>query len=161
MSFNWDESIFGERRKGRSMSLFGKVVSTIGGGWKPRGCESHKDFKDNLQSYLEHKGFNVDIEYGVGHSNIDVLVNEKVGIELKRNLNNSNQKTLRGQIDDFAGSKIPTFIALICGVEDESAWRDLKKRYHRGETSNGKKLQLIRKNPSTGKTEEISPGRRR
>ncbi|KXB01077.1 hypothetical protein AKJ43_03695 [candidate division MSBL1 archaeon SCGC-AAA261D19] len=48
MGFNWDESIFRERKKGGSMSLFGKVVSAIAGGWKPRGCESHKDFQDNL-----------------------------------------------------------------------------------------------------------------
>lgn len=68
------------------------------------------------------------VEREHGNVNGDVVVNGDIGIEMKRNLSNSQTKKLRGQIEEYQ-KEYTHVIALACGVDDMDGWRKLKNDY--------------------------------
>jgi len=68
------------------------------------------------------------VEREHGNVNGDVVINGAIGIELKRNLNNSQTKKLRGQIEEYR-KEYTHVIALACGIDDMDGWRKLKNDY--------------------------------
>jgi len=75
-------------------------------------------------------GYNEDIvvEREHGTANGDVVVNGEIGIEMKRNLSNSQTNTLRGQIENYQKSYTHV-IVVACGIDDMDGWRKLKNDY--------------------------------
>ena len=63
-----------------------------------------------------------------GKVNADVAVGEDIGIELKRDLTNSNKHRLSGQITDYQ-KEFPYVIVVACGISDMDGWRELQNDY--------------------------------
>jgi len=58
-----------------------------------------------------------------------VVVDDEVGIELKRNFTNSQKKKkLRGQLEDYADN-YSFVIACACGIDDMDGWRELEDKF--------------------------------
>lgn len=111
--------------------------------WIPSEQYGHeKEFQSELQDYLDKSlnqqsgGIGLGMDSGGGHvvstergtSYGDVVIDDKIGIELKRNFSNSQKKKLRGQLEDYADS-YDYVIACACGIEDIDGWRELENKY--------------------------------
>jgi hypothetical protein len=112
--------------------------------WTPSEVYDHeREYQAELQEYLDRKlnesgGGGMGLGMGGGGSHAvstergtsygDVVVDDTVGIELKRNFTNSQKKKLRGQIADYADS-YSFVIACACGIEDTDGWRELEQKF--------------------------------
>lgn len=88
--------------------------------WNPSQIHDHeRKYQSELQEYLdrelnESSGMGIDFGVGAGGGHSvstergtaygDVVVDDTVGIELKRNFSNSQKRKLRGQLEDYAES---------------------------------------------------------
>lgn len=110
--------------------------------WVPSQVHGHENkYQSELQEYLDD-GLNSDgmgdlglgggdnhyVSTERGTSYGDVVVDDEVGIELKRNFSNDQQKKLRGQLDDY-GDNYDFVIACACGIEDIDGWRELESTF--------------------------------
>jgi len=111
--------------------------------WIPSNEYGHeKEYQSELQDYLDESlneqsggiglgmgtgggGHVVSTERGTSYG--DVVVDDQIGIELKRNFSNSQKKKLRGQLEDYADS-YDYVIACACGIEDMDGWRELENK---------------------------------
>lgn len=111
--------------------------------WIPeRSYRSEKKFQNDLQDYLDQRlnesggmgiglgggGGSVPVRKEYGQANADVAVDDEVGIELKRNLTNSNIDRLAGQIRKYK-KEFPVVIVVACGIKDMGRWRELQADY--------------------------------
>lgn len=113
--------------------------------WIPSEKYGHeRKFQSELQDYLDESlnqqsgglGLGMGGSGGGGHvvstergtSYGDVVVDDQVGIELKRNFSNSQKKKLRGQLEDYADD-YDYVIACACGIEDMDGWRELENKF--------------------------------
>ena len=124
---------------GGNQELARNVVSHIEE-WTPEEEYGHESkFQNELQEYLDHHlnannnmmmgaGGDIVVEREHGNVNGDVAVNGDVGIEIKRDLTNSQTKKFRGQIEEYQ-KEYTHVIALACGIEDMDGWRKLRNDY--------------------------------
>lgn len=123
--------------------LFRKVKKSVER-WNPSKAYGHeRKFQSELQDFLDSQ-LNDQPSGGVlaldssgedhvvsterGISNADLAIDDDVGVEMKRNLTNSQIKKLRGQIEDYLDN-YQYVIICACGIEDMDGWRDLKNKY--------------------------------
>lgn len=66
-----------------------------------------------------------------GRARADIVVNQTIGIEMKRELSNNQTKKLRGQIEVYL-DEYPYVIVCACGIQDMDGWRKLKNTYSGG-----------------------------
>jgi hypothetical protein len=114
--------------------------------WIPSQVYDHeRKYQSELQEYLDEQlnsssgiGFGgmgggqnhvVSTERGTAYG--DVVVDDVVGIELKRNFENRQKRRLRGQLEDYADN-YDFVIACTCGVEDMDGWREVEKKFSQG-----------------------------
>jgi hypothetical protein len=116
-----------------------REVSSAVQEWTPSEAYGHESkFQNELQEYLDKRlnsGGNmigpdedVVVEREHGNVNGDVVVNGDIGIEMKRDLSNSQTKKLRGQIEEYQ-KEYTHVIATACGIDDIDGWRKLKNDY--------------------------------
>jgi hypothetical protein len=113
--------------------------------WTPSEVHGHeRKYQSDLQEYLDAElnggggGFGmgggqshaVSTERGTAYG--DVVVDDTVGIELKRNFSNSQKRKLRGQLEDY-GDNYDFVIACACGVEDTDGWREVENKFSGGQ----------------------------
>ena len=111
--------------------------------WTPSSVYDHENkYQSELQDYLDeqlnsgpggmglggNKNYAVSTERGTAYG--DVVVNDAVGIELKRNFSNDQKRKLRGQLEDYADN-YQFVIACACGIEDTDGWREVEKKFSR------------------------------
>lgn len=112
--------------------------------WRPSEAHGHeREFQSELQKYLEDRlnnergggigglvgeGKNFIVSTERGTSRGDVVVDDVVGIELKREFSNSQKKKLRGQLEAYA-DHYPYVIACACGIQDMDGWRELENKF--------------------------------
>jgi hypothetical protein len=111
--------------------------------WNPSQVYDHENkYQSELQDYLDQQlnsspdgmgfemgggtNYRVSTERGTAYG--DVVVNDTVGIELKRNFSNSQKRKLRGQLEDYADN-YDFVIACACGVEDIDGWREVEDKF--------------------------------
>jgi hypothetical protein len=111
--------------------------------WNPSQVHGRENkYQSELQDYLDEElnsqgggmglgmggsgGHVVSTERGTAYG--DVVVDDVVGVELKRNFSNSQKKKLRGQLEDYADS-YDYVIACACGIEDMDGWRELGNKF--------------------------------
>ncbi|WP_246986541.1 hypothetical protein [Halorientalis marina] len=63
-----------------------------------------------------------------GKSDADLVVDDSIGIEMKKDLKNRDINRLRGQIEKYK-KEFPVVIAVACGISDMSGWRELQNDY--------------------------------
>jgi|APHM01.1.fsa_nt_gi hypothetical protein len=150
---------------GGGRQLFDDTIREVEA-WSPTKDYDHeRKFQSELQDWLDEQlnsggggmmgggGQPVPVETEHGKSKADIAVDDTVGIEMKRDLSNSQTKKLRGQIDDYMGN-YNYVIVCACGIKDTSGWRKLKKRFQQPVYIWKKKEEL---RPGTKQPE---PGRR-
>jgi len=111
--------------------------------WNPTQVYGHENkYQSELQEYLDEQlnsqSGGMGLDMGGGQSHVvstergtaygDVVVDDVVGVELKRNFSNSQKKKLRGQLEDYADS-YDYVIACACGIEDMDGWRKLGNKF--------------------------------
>lgn len=102
--------------------------------WKPKGCKTERDFKEDLFKYLEKKleGIEIIRESGKERVRVDLAVGNKTFIEFKKDLKDTGQlQRLLGQLEIYS-NKLDNIIVVICGEADKSLLKQLvdkKKAY--------------------------------
>jgi hypothetical protein len=107
--------------------------------WIPEKSYQHeKRFQKDLYQYLQTEldqgggfmggGQQHVVEREHGRSYADIAVDGEVGIELKRDLSNSQTKKLRGQIETHR-QEYPYVIVCACGVDDQDGWQRVVDEY--------------------------------
>lgn len=111
--------------------------------WTPSQVYGHeREYQSELQDYLNEqlnegdggmgfgmgggRSYSVSTERGTAYG--DVVVDDTVGIELKRNFSNDQKRKLRGQLEDY-GDNYDFVIACACGIEDEDGWREVQNKF--------------------------------
>lgn len=83
--------------------------------WNPRGCKSEKDFENSLYKFLHQgmKDFQITKQYAKGRIRADLVIAEKVIVELKYNLDSTSKfQRLLGQIAVYKNWDGPIVILL-------------------------------------------------
>ena len=128
---------------GQDNQTYQEVIQLVDA-WHPSQDYGHESkFQNELSDYLdthlnEQGGGVMDGMMGGGGSNHvvsrergtsrgDVVVDDAVGIEMKRHFSNSQKKKLRGQLEEYADN-YPYVIALACGIDDIDGWRELENK---------------------------------
>jgi hypothetical protein len=120
-------------------NFYRRVIDEIEA-WVPSQDYGHESkFQNELKDFLDERlndsdtgamGRNreIPIYREHGHVNADLAVDGVIGVEMKRNLDNSQAKKLRGQIESYL-EHYNFVIIVACGIQDTSHWRDLKNKY--------------------------------
>jgi len=96
--------------------------------WKPKGCKTEKDYEKSLVKFLHEKMPDVKIvqQYGTGTQRIDIVVGEKVAIELKKGLKTTSAyHRLRGQLKEYEKNWDKIFV-VVCGAVKDNLKKDLE-----------------------------------
>jgi hypothetical protein len=119
-----------------------RKVSSAVEEWIPSKAHGHESkFQNELQDYLDKRlnaedsmtlgpSEDIVVEREHGSVNGDVVVNGSIGIEMKRNLDNGQTNTLRGQIENYQ-EEYTHVIVVACGIDDTDGWRKLKNKYEK------------------------------
>lgn len=98
--------------------------------WEPeRECKTEKQFEKSLAEFLrkECPKYKVQQQYGVGRDKIDIVVQDKVAIEIKNKFKTKSEfQRLIGQIEYYSKNFEKLFI-VICGDADHDLLREVKK----------------------------------
>jgi hypothetical protein len=133
---------------------FDKVVDLVHD-WIPNEDYGHEnDFQKELQNFLEEQlnekqkdsfGLGSQQNYEVsrerGTSRADIAVNDEIGIEMKRDFSNSQEKKLKGQIEDQLDN-YNFVIVCACGIKDKDGWNRLKNKYE-GQQGMGMEMKQV------------------
>ena len=129
---------------GQDSQTYQRVVELIDA-WRPSQDYGHESkFQNELSDFLDEHlneqsggpmggimggggGSNHVVSRERGTSRGDVVVDDTVGIEMKRHFSNSQKRKLRGQLEDY-GDNYPYVIALACGIDDIDGWRELENK---------------------------------
>ena len=90
--------------------------------WKPQGCKTEKDYEKSLQKELiaKLKDCRVESQYGAGRQSVDICVDDKIPIEIKKDLKSqANYHRAKGQLDDYIRKWDKVFL-ILCGETDRS-----------------------------------------
>jgi len=99
--------------------------------WKPRGCETEKDFERSLQKHLEKNLEKSDIvsQYAAGRVKGDIVVDGEILIEIKDDLKSTAQlQRLLGQLEIYNAQWKGKVIVVICGDTQRDLVSTLTKK---------------------------------
>jgi hypothetical protein len=133
--------------------LYGDVITEIQN-WVPSQDYDHEskfqnELKDVLDERLNDAGADslernreIPAYRERGRLMADLAVDDLVGVEMKRELTNSQAKKLRGQVEAYLDNY--NYVILVaCGIQDTSNWREMKNRYQDKELAGGGKVKFI------------------
>ena len=107
---------------------FDEVKKTVDK-WKPENCTSEKEYEMSLFKLLEenHPDYDIKNQYGYKFGKVDIVVNDKIAIELKYNFGKTDEfQRLIGQLVLYRDT-FEYVIMGICGMRDKSLVRFIKK----------------------------------
>ncbi|HEY6195520.1 MAG TPA: hypothetical protein VI504_10795 [Candidatus Eisenbacteria bacterium] len=126
----------------------GAVVDLIAK-WRPRKCETEKDFEKSLYAYL-HEAFEdtqITKQFAQGRMRADLMVGGKVIIELKHNLDSTAKlQRLIGQLSQYDSWK-GRVIVLLTGETEPNLLKELKQfiRKQGWDDLDGEKVTITQK----------------
>ncbi|HTU33560.1 MAG TPA: hypothetical protein VMF66_07130 [Candidatus Acidoferrum sp.] len=86
------------------MSVSAREVMKLVDDWHPRKCETEKDFEVSLHRHLERNlpHANVIKQYAAGRVKGDIVIDDRVLVEIKDSLESTGQlQRLLGQLDIY------------------------------------------------------------
>lgn len=104
-------------------------VSSLIDSWKPEKFRTEQQYEKSLYEYLHDQLEEIQVtrQYARARIRADIVVGDKVIIELKNNLNSTSKyQRLVGQLNEYKGWEGPIFI-ILCGETDTNLLKDLKK----------------------------------
>ncbi len=123
---------------------FGEVCKVIKS-WKPKGCKTEKEFEKSLLRKLqkELKGKKIQAQYGSGRQRIDIVVDDKVPIEVKKDIKDTSAlQRLIGQMEQYF-KKWEGLVLVICGNIEQDHLKELKEYAKKWEWSFDEGLIII------------------
>lgn len=118
--------------------------------WTPKGCETEKDYERSLYNHLHDNLSDVQVtkQYARGRIRADLVVGEKVIIEIKNNLQSTGAyQRLVGQLTSYADWD-GFVLVVLCGKTDKNLLKDLKRfveQFRSGLLIGGERMQVIQK----------------
>lgn len=98
--------------------------------WRPRGCKTEKDYENSLSSKLHENfpSFQITKQYAKGRIRADLLIDEKVIVEIKHNLySTAEYLRLIGQLIVYRHDWSGRVLLLLTGKTDPSLVKDLER----------------------------------
>ena len=95
----------------------GKVIDLIES-WRPRSCETEKEFEKSLMRHLEKNLEKAEIiqQYAAGRLRGDIVVDGKILIEIKQDLDSTGKlQRLLGQIELYNSKWNGQVVVVLCG----------------------------------------------
>jgi hypothetical protein len=99
-----------------------KVLSLIEN-WRPKKFQKEQKYKDDLSAYLNHElnrwevpvpEANIPVNRVVGKGLCDIVINQKIGIELRKDLATNKQvSTLCGELNNYKRAYEEVIIVLL------------------------------------------------
>ena len=96
--------------------------------WRPRNCHTELEYRNSLLAKLQG-AFPIAArkEYGHGRVKADIAFENRIGIELKFNLNSPAKKQrLVGQLNDYRGA-CKNIIGVLVGKTDPDLYQELSR----------------------------------
>jgi hypothetical protein len=90
-----------------------KIIKT----WEPKDCKTEKDYEQSLLIELKKNlaGIKIQSQYGSGSQRVDIVVDDKIPIELKKDLRTSSVLHITiGQLERYL-QKWETIFLVLCG----------------------------------------------
>ena len=112
--------------------------------WKPKAqYDNENEYRDDLFDYLEERnkrfGLNYIIKKEAGRGLADIGVNNRVAIEVKKDLRHKSQvDRTKGQVETYFGAKFYGVIIALVGRTDASHRNELEEGLKRLSTGRGK-----------------------
>lgn len=104
-------------------------VEGLIGKWRPKGCTTEKDYERSLYDFLHEKLPDIQVtkQYAIGRVKADIVVGNKVIIELKNNLQSpSDYNRLVGQLTAYKNWS-GGVIVILCGATDKNIAKEVEK----------------------------------
>ncbi len=97
--------------------------------WKPRGCDTEKEYETSLYGFLHKKFPDIQVtkQFARGRIRADIVVGDEIIIELKNNLNaTAKYQRLMGQLQAYEewGGKI---LVILTGDTDPNLRKQLEE----------------------------------
>ncbi len=102
--------------------------------WNPRGCRIEKDYERSLVRHLRSRllGKEIVAQYGTGRARGDLVVDGKILIEIKVNLDSTTKvNTLIGQLEGYDREWKKPVIVVLCGNHDRALVAQVEKSLER------------------------------
>ena len=118
-----------DKLKFRYWDDVGAIVDVIKK-WRPRGCKKEKDYENSLSSKLRENfpGLQITKQYAKGRIRADLLIDEKVIVEIKHNLYSTTEYLrLIGQLIVYNHDWSGRVLLLLTGKPDPSLVKDLER----------------------------------
>jgi len=129
-----------------TLNPFGRVCEVIES-WRPRGCKTEKDYERSLVKKLQNELVNQKIQqqYGSARQKVDIMVHDKVPIEMKKDLNSTAKlDRIKGQLDGYL--KVwQGVIVVLCGDTPADLLKDLKKYAESQDTLLSRRVYLYKR----------------
>ncbi len=121
-------------------TLFIKVVTEISE-WTPdETYKSEEGYRTDLKSFLRARGFITRRE--TGDSRVDILVNDVIPIEIKKNPNKTEYTRAKGQMDNYC-KEYGAGIVVICDAGNADLFEDFSRDVSR--VCSGHPVRVIKK----------------
>jgi hypothetical protein len=81
-----------------------KALASLFSKWRPRNCETEKDYENSLASFLhkELEDHQITPQYAKGRFHADLVIDDRLIIEIKYNLNTTAKyQRLLGQLAEY------------------------------------------------------------
>jgi len=109
-----------------SMDLIENLVKE----WKPKGCETKKDYEKSLSNHLKKKleGKEITQKFTTGKSKVDLAIDKTIFIKIEKDLKNTGKlKRLIGQIENYT-KDLNHLILILCGEMNKDLLKQLRKK---------------------------------
>ncbi len=113
------------------MSVSARDVIKLIDSWRPRSCKTEKDLERSLHKHLQKNLESLDVimQYAAGRVKADIVVDDKILIEIKDSLKSTGQlQRLLGQLDIYAAQWKGKVIVVICGDSQRDLVKVLEKK---------------------------------
>ena len=111
------------------MTSFGTVRRLVEG-WHPRRCAKERDYELALARYLRSKLKRATIvrQYGLGVTKIDICIDDRVFVEIKRDLVTAGKlQRLIGQMDLYRRHKVQKLVVVLAGRVEERMLKEIER----------------------------------
>jgi len=98
--------------------------------WSPKNCKTEKDFERSLYDYLHRKleGKNITKQHGRGRYRVDLAVDDKLFIELKKDIDTTSKlQRVLGQLEIYSKS-LDNLMLVICGEVEKNIYKQLEEK---------------------------------
>lgn len=100
--------------------------------WRPTACETEREYQESLHQYLLGQ-FSEDVlvqkEYGTEKRQIDIVVDQRYGVEMKADISSGGRMDRVDDQVDAVKKHLSGGLLVLCGSVTEEARRRLRRKF--------------------------------